>query len=96
MGGMRRRVRRLERCSGTDDALMKEARALIMDETLTRVSDGDLRIMGDFAEQTRRQGGGGEEWGVQWGAALEREHPELWCRFQDLYRETGEEMARGG
>ncbi len=96
MGNIGRRVGRLERCSGQDGSLMKEARALIMTETLTRVSDEDLRIMGDFAEQTRRRGGGGEAWGVEWGAALEREHPELWCRFQDLYRETGEEMARGG
>lgn len=91
MGGMKHRVGRLERRVGLSDELLEEARNLIVTEAIRRVSDEDLRIMGDFAKRARHEGEGG----VEWAEALKEQHPELWRRFEDLYRETGEEMARG-
>ncbi len=91
MGSVERRLKRLECNAGLEAAAEREARDLIMTEALKRVSDEDLGIMGDFAKQARRRGEGGTEW----AEALKGHHPELWGRFEDLYRETGEELARG-
>lgn len=91
MRGMRRRVRRLEKCAVLDAAAVREASELVAAEALKRVSNEDLDAMAEMLER-RPDATGSEEAAI----VLREEHPEVWGRYEEIWREVAEEMARGG
>ncbi len=82
MGSVGRRLARLERRSGLDDALLQEAADLAVTEALKRVSDGDLDAFAAVAE--RMPDVSGEEF----SGVVREEHPEAWRRFEALCEEV--------
>lgn len=93
MGSMKHRIGRLEERAGLDAASERdadrEARDLIAAEAIKRVSDEDLDAMAEMIERTTDYEA--EEAAV----ALREEYPEVWDRYEAIWSEVAEEMARG-
>ena len=89
MGSVERRLKRLECRAGLDVAADREARDLIASEAIKRVSDEDLDVMAEMIERRPDY----EAEGV--ATALREEYPEVWDRYEAIWREVAEEMAHG-
>jgi hypothetical protein len=72
-----------------DPGVMEEAAALANTEALKRVGDEDLDVMAETIERMP------DATGEEVARVLQEEHPAVWRRYDELYREAAEDLARG-